>query len=108
MRVAPDERSRTLHDGEEAREVVNFSIGVSAVHDTREVEKVGALVQLSPQPPLQSLFGVLEGLRLPEKIEMCKDTEDVSWHTCRSEDVQELHSLHFEAKIGRASCRERV
>lgn len=50
--VAPNERARVLHDGQEAGEVVDFAIGVTAVQDTGKVEKVGTLVEFAPKSVL--------------------------------------------------------
>lgn len=50
--VAPDERAGVLHDGQEAGEVVDFAVGVTAVEDTGKVEKVGALVEFAPKSVL--------------------------------------------------------
>src|SRR6478736_3229775 len=78
---------------------MDFAVGISAVHNTGEVKKVGALVQLCPKPPLETLLGILQRLWLPEKIEMCQDTKDVSWHTCSGKNVEKLHSFHLKAVI---------
>jgi hypothetical protein len=39
---------RILHDREEPRKIDNFSVWISAVDYTREVEEVSALVKLGP------------------------------------------------------------
>jgi hypothetical protein len=99
VRVAPDKRTRVLHDGEETRQVVDFAIGVSSIHDTREIEEMRALVQLGPQSLLEPLLGILERLGLSEQVEMGQDAKHVSRHTRGGEDVEELHSLHLEAVV---------
>ena len=99
MGVAPDERARVLHNRKETRQVMDFSVRVSAVHDTGKVEEMSTLVQLRPKSPLESLLGVLECLRLAEEIKMGQDTKDVTRHTSSGKDVEKLHSLHLKAKV---------
>jgi hypothetical protein len=99
VRVSPDERSRVLHDGEEARQVVNLTIWVSAIHDTGKVKQMSALVELCPQSSLKVLFGILQCGRLAEQIQVSQDTKDVAGHTSSGQDVEKLHSLHLETVV---------
>lgn len=78
---------------------MDFSVGISTIHDTRKVEEMGTLVKLCPKSSLESLLGVLKCLGLAEKIEMGQNTKDVTRHTSRSEDVEELHSLHLKTIV---------
>ena len=81
MRVPPYQRSRILHDTQKPRKIHYLSVRVSPVHHTTEVEELRTLVQLAPKPVLESLLLQLERLLFPEQIQMCQDSEDVSWHT---------------------------
>ena len=59
MLITEDERTE-LHNADEAGEVENFSVGVSAVEDAGEVEKFGPLVDFCPEALLEGFLGVLE------------------------------------------------
>ena len=48
---------------------------------------------------LQPLLRISQCTKFPKKIKVREDAKDISRHTARSQDVQEFHRLHFEAKV---------
>lgn len=99
MGVAPNERSRVLHDRQEAGQIVHFTVGVAAIDNSGKVEKLGTIVQLAPEAVLQAFLGSTQGALLLEKVQVGQDTENISGHTVRAQNVQKFHSLHLEAII---------
>ena len=75
VRIPEDQRPE-LHDGDEAGEVEDLGVGVPAVDDPREVEELGALVDLGPEPLLERLFGVLEGGGFFDEVEVGEDADN--------------------------------
>ncbi len=91
MRVTKHEGAE-LHDGDEAGQVQNFSVGVATIEDTGEVEELGTLVDLGPEALLQSLLSCTEGSRFLDEVKVREDTNDF-WKAVGLEDVQKLEGF---------------
>ena len=59
MGVAEDQGAE-FHDADEAGEVHNFSVRVSPVKDSRQIEQLCALVDFCPKPLFEGFFGRTE------------------------------------------------
>ena len=92
---APRERDE-LHDGDEARKVVDLDLRVSAVRDAGEVEQLRAVVDLRPEAVLEPLLGLLLLLGGRDEVEVREDAHHPREPVCL-QDVQELERLHLEA-----------
>jgi hypothetical protein len=57
MAVSEDERSE-LHYTDETREVEDFGVGVAAVENTGEIEKLCALVYFCPKALFEGFLGI--------------------------------------------------
>ena len=88
MGVAENERAE-FHDADESREVKDFSVGVAAVQNTREVEELRALVDFSPETLFERFLGILEYGRLFDEVKVGEDSDDFR-ETMSLEDIEEL------------------
>lgn len=88
MLVPKDERTK-LHDADEAGEVEDFLVRISAVEDAAEIEELGSLVNLGPEAFLQTLFGLALDNYFLDEIEVGKDTDDFG-KPMGLKDVEEL------------------
>jgi len=103
VRGAPGEGPELLH-GDEAGEVEDLALEVAPVAEPREVEELGALVDLGPEAVLEGLLGVLELLRVLEPVQVGEDAHDLG-EAVDLEEVEELERLHLEAE-GRVDEQE--
>jgi hypothetical protein len=85
MRIAENEGAE-FHDGNEASEVEDFGVGVTAIDNTRKVEKFCALVDFCPETLFKGFFGGLEGSGLFYEIEVGENANDF-WKTMGLQDV---------------------
>ena len=53
-----------------------FSFLVLSVHHARQVEQLGALVDLRPEPLLHLLLDLLQPGLVLERVQVCQDTHD--------------------------------
>lgn len=88
MGVAEDERPE-FHDGDEAGEVEDLGVRVSAVEDAREVEKLGPLIDFCPEALFKGLFGCANEGGFFDKVEVGEDADDFG-KAMRLEDVEEF------------------
>ena len=88
MLIAEDEGAE-FHDGDEAGEVEDFSVGITSIKDAREVEELGTLVNLGPEALFQSLLCSTEGSGLPDEVEVCEDADDFG-ETVGLQNIEEL------------------
>lgn len=91
MGVAEDKRTK-FHDADESREVKDFSVGVAAVQNTREVEELRALVDFSPETLFERFLGILEYGRLFDEVKVGEDSDDFR-ETMSLEDIEELEGF---------------
>lgn len=56
MRIPENQRPK-LHHRDEASEILDFGVRIAAVEDSRKIKELGALIDFSPEPFLEGLFG---------------------------------------------------
>lgn len=69
MRVAKDQGSK-LHHGDKSGEILDFSVWISAIENSREIEELCALIDFGPKPLLEGFFGRPLDCNLLDEIEV--------------------------------------
>lgn len=75
-----------FHDGNEAGEVEDFGVGITAVDDAGKVEKFCPLVNFCPETLFEGFFGGFEGSSLFYEVEVSENADDFG-ETMGLEDV---------------------
>lgn len=86
-----------LGDVDEATEVEDLAVGVSAVEDSREVKHLGAVVHFGPEAVLESLLLSLEGGCFFNEVEVGEDGDDFR-QAVRVQRRQRFESFHLKTK----------
>jgi len=85
MSVAEDERPE-LHNGDEAREIHDFGVGISTIDDPGEVEDFRALINFCPETFFEGLFSTADSSSLFNEVEVSEDADDF-WKSMGLKDV---------------------
>lgn len=88
----PENQRPELHDTDKPAQVHDLGVGVATVHDSREVEELGSLVDFLPEPRLEGLLLGSKGSSLLDEIEMSEDSDDFG-ESVSLEDVEELEGF---------------
>ena len=75
MGVTEDQRSE-FHDGDEAREVEDLSVRISAIENAGKVEEFCPLVDFCPKSFFESFFGRSNDGSFFDKVQVGKDADD--------------------------------
>ena len=85
MSIAKDERPE-LHNGNEAREIHDFGVGIATIDDPGEVEELRALVNFCPETFFKGVFSAAESGSFFYEVDVCEDTNDF-WETMGLKDI---------------------
>lgn len=91
MRISENERSE-FHDGDETGEIEDFSIGISAIDNSRKIEEFCALIYFCPETLFKSFFCGFEGCSFFNEVKVGEDTYDFG-EAVGLEDIEELERL---------------
>lgn len=91
MGVAKDEGTE-FHDGNEPGQIKDFSVGISPVDNSGEVEKLRALVYFRPKTFFEGFFGDFQSSSLFNEVEMGENADDF-WEAMRLKNIQKLKCL---------------
>ena len=93
-------------------EVKDLAIGITTVHHAREVEHLGAVVYLRPEPVLQSLLLRLECRGRLDQVEVRQDRDDLGQavaRECRQRFERFLcRSKVLKMRVGRRKRRRTI
>lgn len=84
--LVPEHQRSEFHDGDEPREIEDFLVRVSAIEDSREVEKFGALVDFGPEPLFEAFFGLALDGEFFDQVQVREDANNL-WETMGLEHV---------------------
>jgi len=91
MGISENERSE-FHDGDETGEIEDFSVGISAINNSRKIEEFCALVYFCPETLFESFLCGFEGCSFFYEVKVGEDTYDFG-EAVGLEDIEELECL---------------